>query len=308
MQRGIRFFYYGLGLCFALMIAGGAANAQTLPLPSHGNDIVGKIQTYITQPGDDIPKIAQHFEVTYTGLLEANPEVDPSNLKPGTALVIPSAYVLPNVPRKGIVVNVAELRLYYFPPHQKVVMTYPIGIGVQDWGTPLGEMKIIQKKEKPTWHIPPAVHAELAAKGFILPNQIPPGPDNPLGDYMMRLSQPTYLIHGVVDPSTVGRRSSSGCIRMYPEDIEQLFSLTKVGTPVRIINEPYKAGWFNGKLYVESHMPLQEDQAQYSVDKGLIVATVNDVLAKRDVTVDWDKIFLLSNEHLGLPESVGVTS
>lgn len=282
-----------------------ATLAATFPLPPKGDDIIGQVQTTVVQQGDNFPKIAQRFNVTYTGLMEANPNVDPAQPQPGTVLIIPSQYILPDVPHKGIVVNVAELRLYYFPAGQNEVMTYPIGIGIQNWETPLGLMKIVEKQKDPTWYVPPDIKKELWARGFHVPNQIPAGPDNPLGDYMMRLSNWTYLIHGVVDPSTVGRRSSSGCMRMYPENIQELFNAVPMGTQVRIINQPYKVGWEDGNLFMEAHLPLQEQQIADGDDKTPIVSAINDAVKKRTVNINWDKAFVLVRQHMGLPEQIG---
>lgn len=279
--------------------------ATMFPLPNGNNDIVGQIQTIVARSGDNFASIAQHFNVTYAGLVEANPGVNPNTPRPGTVLIIPSAYILPNTPRRGVVINLAELRLYYYPKHEKVVYTYPIGIGVEGWNIQPGTFKVVQKQKDPTWYVPPAVHEELKEKGFDLPWSVPPGPDNPLGGYMLRLSARTYLIHGCVDPTTIGRRSSSGCFRMYPENIAEVFNRVPVGTSVRIINEPYKLGWANGKLYLEAHLPLQEQQVTQGNDLSPIVAAVNNVIKNKSVDVNWDRAFALSQQAMGLPEEIG---
>lgn len=279
--------------------------ATMFSLPKAGNDIVGNIQTIEVQPGDNFASIAQQYNVTYTGLLEANPNVNPQKPRPGTELIIPSAYVLPHVPRKGIVINLAELRLYYFPKNERVVYTYPVGIGIEGWNIKPGTFKIVQKQKDPTWYIPPAVHEELKEKGFDLPWSIPAGPDNPLGGYMLRLSAWTYLIHGCVDPTTIGRRSSSGCFRLYPENISTLFAMVPVGTPVRIIDEPYKAGWEKGKLYLEAHVPLQEQQVAAADETTILTDAINNVIGKRNANIQWDLVSSLAKEGTGLPEEIG---
>ena len=281
------------------------AFASMFPLPKPGSDVVGEVQTAIVQSGDNFPKIAEKYNVTYTGLTEANPNVNPDKPARGTVLIIPSAYVLPHVPRKGIVINLAELRLYYFPKNQNVVYTFPVGIGVEGWNIDPGAFKIVQKQKDPTWYVPPAVHEELLQKGFDLPSSIPPGPDNPLGGYMMRLSKWTYLIHGVVDPSTVGRRSSSGCFRMYPENIQALFAMVPVGTPVRIIDNPYKVGWDNGQLVLEAHVPLQEQQVAVTDDNNPLISAINKVVGKNPATIEWNQAFALAKQAMGLPEQIG---
>lgn len=279
--------------------------AAMFALPQKGNDIVGGIQTAIVQRGDNFPAIAQRYGVTYTGLVEANPGVNPQRPKAGSEVIIPSAYILPDVKRQGIVINHAELRLYYYPPHENVVYTFPVGIGVEGWLVPQGKMKIIQKEKNPTWYITPAVREELAHKGFNLPPSIGPGPDNPLGDYAMRLTDRTYLIHGVQDPTTVGRRSSSGCIRMYPDDIKQLFSMVPVGTPVTIISQPYKLGWNNGKLFLEAHLPLQEQQIADSNDFSPLVNSIEKMVGNVPAEIHWDHAFSLAKQAMGLPEQIG---
>lgn len=279
--------------------------AAMFPLPRAGNDIIGQVQTAIAQSGDNFATIAERYNVTFAGLMEANPNINPQKPAPGTVLIIPSAYVLPNAPRKGIIINLAELRLYYFPKGQKIVYTYPVGIGIEGWNIQPGQFKIVEKQKDPTWYIPPAVHEELKEKGFDLPNSIPPGPDNPLGKYMMRLSQWTYLIHGCVDPSTIGRRSSSGCFRMYPENIEQLFAMVPVGTPVRVIDDPYKIGWQNGQLFMEAHLPLQEQQMVSNGDMSPVVNAINEVIGNKSANIQWDRAFALAKQSTGVPEQIG---
>jgi L,D-transpeptidase ErfK/SrfK len=290
---------------FFLLVCSNTLFAAVWELPTKGNDIVGHAQTATVQRGDNFPAIAQRYGVTYTGLVEANPGVDPQRPKTGTELTIPSTYILPNAPRQGIVINHAELRLYYYPPHQNVVYTYPVGIGVEGWLVPQGKMKIIQKEKNPTWYITPAVREELAKKGFNLPPSIGPGPDNPLGDYAMRLTDRTYLIHGVQDPTTVGRRSSSGCIRMYPDDIKALFSMVPLGTPVTIVNEPYKLGWQDGKLFLEAHLPLQEQQIADANDLTSLVNAINKTVGNVQAEIHWNHAFALARQAMGLPEQIG---
>lgn len=290
-----------------LLLVSSSILASEFPLPPKGTDIVGHVQSAIVQQGDNFALIAQKYNVTYTGLVEANPNVDPAKPAPGTVLVIPSAYVLPNVPHKGIIINLAELRLYYFPKHENVVYTYPIGIGIEGWNIEPGPSKIVQKQKDPTWYPPPAVREELTQKGFDIPASIPAGPDNPLGGYMLRLSHWTYLIHGCVDPSTIGRRSSSGCFRMYPNDIEAVFNMVPVGTPVNIINEPYKIGWHGKKLYMEAHLPLQESQMASNGDMSEVVTAINAKVGKKPANIHWDHAFTLAKQTTGVPEKIGGT-
>ena len=292
-------------LIISMLFWSQALLADVFPLPAKGNDIIGELQMVKVQSGDDFPKIAQRYNVTYTGLVEANPGVNPTRPRSGSEIIIPSTYILPNVPRQGIVINQAELRLYYFPKNQNIVYTYPVGIGVEGWLVPQGNMKIVQKEKNPTWYVTPAVRAELARKGFDIPPSIGPGPDNPLGDYAMRLTDRTYLIHGVQDPTTVGRRSSSGCIRMYPENIKELFSMVPVGTPVHIINEPYKLGWQNNKLYLEAHLPLQEQQIADAGDYTKLIDSINKIIGNKPAEIHWNHALSLAKNGIGIPQQIG---
>ncbi len=187
-------------------------------------------------------------------MLAANPGVDPWS-PAGRRLTIPSLYILPDAPRVGVVLNLAERRLYYFPPGGKSVQTYPIGIGAIGFTTPLSTTRVVRKEPNPTWVPPPSIRAEEPD----LPAVVGPGPENPLGDYALRLGWNNYLIHGTNKPDGVGRNVSHGCIHLYPEDIERLFNAVAVGTPVRAIEQPAAAAWIGIGLYVEAHP--SKDQA-----------------------------------------------
>lgn len=226
---------------------------------NQGSDIVGQVQTATALSGEDFHDIGQRFDVGYYELVEANPGVNPNHPGAGTAIIIPTQFILPNGPRKGIVINLAELRLYYFHKGQNLVTTHPIGIGRRDWETPLGSGKVIEKTKNPSWRPPDSIRAWYDENDMYLPQVVYPGPKNPLGKYAMRLSIPGYLIHGTNMPRGIGIRSSSGCIRMHPEDIESLFYKVSIGDPIRIINQPYKIGKHNNQVYAEWHQPLSGD-------------------------------------------------
>ncbi len=249
----------------ALAAVSTAASALTFPLQP-GQDIVGHVQTITVGQDINITHIAQQYDVGYYQLVEANQGKDINHLQTGDQLTIPTQYIIPNVPRRGIVINQAEMRLFYFPPNKHEVVTYPVGIGRAGWNTPVTVAKIIEKKAHPTWFVPQSIQRDLALQGIQSPKSIPAGPGNPLGPYMLRLSMPTYLIHGSNDASTVGRRSSSGCIHLYNPDITALFAAVPVGTRVNIINNPYLFGFKNNQLYLEAHSPI---------DKGVGVPITN---------------------------------
>ncbi len=277
------------------------------PLPTGGSDVFGKIQVASVQPNDTFTDIARQYDVGYFELVEANPEVNPDKLVPGTVLIIPTQHVLPQVPHDGIIINLASMRLYFFPKGKNYFYTYPIGIGKEDWGTPLGVLRIIEKIKNPVWVVPKSVMTYRKEQGDPLPEMVPSGPDNPLGYFALRLSKPTYLIHGTNDDDSVGRRSSAGCIHLYPKDIEQLFRMTSINTRVLIINQPYVAGWGDGKLLIEAHLPLQEDREALVDTKAVVTALVSSLLANdnMDQEVHWDKAAEILKEHTGIPTIIG---
>ncbi len=203
---------------------------------------------------------------------------------------MPRRYILPDAPWKGIVLNLPEMRLYYFPEStggaEPAVVTHPISIGRQDWQTPLGETTIVSKVKNPAWYPPASVRAEHAADGDPLPAVVPPGPDNPLGGYAMRLGLPGYLIHGTNKPYGVGMRVSHGCIRMYPEDIVSMYSQVPGNTTVRIINQPVKTGWLDGELYLEVHPPLEEDVELARELEDIAFRQVHQAIGQRAASLD----------------------
>lgn len=226
------------------------------------DDLVGAIEEITAARDDTLIDLARRHGLGYEEIVSANPGVDPWLPGAGTVIRLPLRRVLPNAPREGIVVNLPEHRLYYYPPAGKdeprTVITYPVAIGKMDWSTPLGSTRVVQKVKDPAWYPPESVRREHAAKGDILPAVVPAGPDNPLGAYMMRLGIPggAYLIHGTNRPAGVGMQATHGCMRLYPEHIEALYGVVPMGTPVRIVNQPQKTGWSGGRLYVEVHKPL----------------------------------------------------
>lgn len=253
-----------LSLLAALSAQHGAW-AVDYPLPPANSRIIGQNQFWTVQEGDrNLQAIARHFDTAAMLILEANDTLAPVEPKPGTQVLIPSQMLLPDAPREGIVVNLAELRLYYFPPGQNLVQVYPLGIGQLGLETPEMTTRIGQKIPNPTWTPTAGIRARSLEKGIKLPPVIPAGPNNPLGRYALRLAYGNgeYLIHGTNAPDSVGLRVSSGCMRMNAADIQALFNQVKSGTPVRIINQPVKfAVEPDGRRYVEVHRPLSQDES-----------------------------------------------
>ncbi|TXL14126.1 hypothetical protein BMR05_08695 [Methylococcaceae bacterium HT4] len=257
----------------------------------------------IASKDEDLLDIARRFDLGQNEIIRLNPDVDRWLPKAGAQIQLQSERLLPDAPRSGLVLNLPEFRLYYFPePGSKEpssVITHPISIGRQDWDTPLGQTSIIAKKENPTWTPPESIKKEHAAKGDPLPDVVPAGPNNPLGLYAMRLGIPGYLIHSTNKPYGVGMRVSHGCIRMYPEDIDTLFPLITVGTPVSIVNQAVKVAWAGDSLYIEVHPPLENHQTDNLLDIALdlIEQANNGVLPILDGSALNDAL----TERKGLP-------
>ena len=284
------------------------ALAVSYPLPAVGSTVVGENYIVRAQLNDTLGSIGIKHGVGYYEMLEANPHLKDNFLFIDERVTVPSRFILPAVAPQGIVINLDELRLYYYPPGKNEVVTFPVGIGREGWSTPVGKMSIIQKKTDPTWYVPESIRAWRAEQGVILPKTVPPGPANPLGRHMMRLSQPSYLLHGTNDPSGVGRRASSGCIRMYPTDIESLYNLVDVKTPVTIISQPYKAGWQGDKLYVESHLPLQENKALYADQLSALKQVIATATKDKMAYINWQVAEAVVKEEIGVPMLIGGTN
>ena len=233
------------------------ADALTFTLTQEGN-IVGNIQTAVVQHGESLSDIGKKFDIGVYEMIEANPRLDPWNPLAGEKVIIPTQFILPAGKRQGIVINLAEMRLYYYHPNTNLVTTHPIGIGRKGWVTPLLDTKVTHKQYNPTWRPPISIIREHANKGDPLPNVVPPGPHNPLGEFAIYLSASGYLIHGTNRPGGIGLRTTSGCIRLFPEDIKSLYNQISIGTIVKIIHEPYKIGIHNNQLYIEAHEPLSD--------------------------------------------------
>lgn len=230
--------------------------AQRFLLPPQGENVVGALQTVVVPEHKTLLDLAQYYHVGYNEIRAANPEVDPWVPLVGTEIVIPTQYILPDALWTGIVINLAEMRLYYFPPpekKQRFVDTFPIGIGRSNWPTPLGLTKVVRKVPQPTWYVPKSIYQEHLLNGDPIKHVVPPGPDNPLGQFALQLEKPGYLIHGTNKPYGIGMQVTHGCIRLSPEDIAELYQKIPVGTPVRVVNQPFKVGLRLGRVFLEVH-------------------------------------------------------
>lgn len=287
------------------------AGGTEFVLPTNGDNVVGSIAATVAEHEDTLLDIGRRYGVGYEEIIAANPGVDPWLPGAGTEILIPSRFILPDAPREGIVVNLPEHRLYYFPPAKagepRVVRTYPISTGKMDWKTPLGVTKVVSKQERPNWYPPQSVRLEHEAKGDPLPPFIPPGPDNPLGEYAMRLGIPggSYLIHGTNRPAGVGMQVTHGCIRMYPEDIAEFFQRIPVNTKVNLIDQTTKVGWYRGTLYVERQAPLEGTNDPSHMDPAELVRLVNAAAASRPTEVDWDAAKRAFEQATSVPAPAG---
>jgi L,D-transpeptidase ErfK/SrfK len=276
--------------------------------------IIGAVQRVRTTKDDTLTDIARRFNVGYDEIIRANPKVDPWLPGDGTIVILPTRFILPNVPHEGLVINVAAMRTFYFLPHKagepEVVITHPIGIGKVGWATPEGVTKVTRKQKDPIWRVPESVIKEHHDEGREeLGHVYGPGPDNPLGHYAFYLEWPSYLIHGTNKPAGVGLRSSHGCIRLYPEDVEQFFGMVPVGTQVRVVNQPFLFGWQDGHLYVQAYDVLEDDARDWkNAERKLLTkslaAKLRKELAAAGAEVDWSLVSTLVHSPRGVPVSI----
>ncbi|MGC3871954.1 L,D-transpeptidase family protein [Halomonas sp. GXIMD04776] len=271
------------------------------------SDVIGQVQTTTARHDDTLIDIGRRYGIGYEEMRRANPEVSVWLPGEGTEIVIPTHFILPPGPREGIVVNVAEMRLYYYPPTKEgeapEVETYPVSVGRMDWKTPLGETTITAKAKDPAWYPPASIIKEHAEEGRPLGRVVPPGPDNPLGRHALRLNIPGYLIHGTNRPGGVGMRVTHGCIRMLPEDIDSLFSRLPVGTKVRLINSPLKVGWSqSGILHVQAYPSMEEsdDTSIKRIDEAF--TAVSNVVKGQQYPVDFARLKRVTENATGMTE------
>lgn len=299
-----------VAVCFLIFLLPWCASAETFELPPSEFDLVGTVYRVQALHEDTLLDVARRHDIGQEQIVRANPDVDRWLPGAGTTVTIPARRILPPMPRQGLVLNLPEMRLYYYPepePGQpREVQTYPVSVGRMDWATPLGETRLVAKQKDPPWRPPVSIREEHAAAGDPLPAVVPPGPDNPLGRFALRLGIPGYLIHGTNKVYGVGMRVSHGCIRMLPEDIEKLYPQVDIGTPVRIINEPAKVGWYGGELYLEIHPPLEEDQAGRDALLQTSMTLIDDALFSRPAVLDERALEQAITRQSGMP--VAITS
>jgi L,D-transpeptidase ErfK/SrfK len=306
----------GRGFASILLLALGCAQqaaATTYPMATDHDTVVGEDQTVVTVYEDTLYDLAAKFSLGSEELIRVNPGIDPWLPGAGKTLVVPGRHILPPGPREGIVVNLPEHRLYFYPKPKRPggpreVITYPVSIGKMDWRTPLGVTHVISKQKDPTWFPPASVRKEHAENGDPLPATVPPGPDNPLGAYAMRLAagNGTYLIHGTNNPIAVGLAVTHGCIRMYPDDVAALYPLIPVGTPVRLINDPVKVAWVDGELLLEAHPPVDAQGQSFEPDLDQFSDLLRAEVGDTTVAIHWDYAREVLQKADGVIATVGL--
>lgn len=286
-----------------LLLIGMPASGLTFNLSPKG-DIVGKVQTAYVRKGENLADIGRRFDIGVYEMLEANPHIDPWEPETGSAVIIPTRFILPPGPKEGLVLNLAEMRMYFYHKNADKVSTFPMGIGRVGWLTPMGSTKVISKAKNPTWYPPKSIRANYERLGKYLPSKVPPGPNNPLGNFAMRLGWTSILIHGTNQPGGVGVRSSNGCIRMLPEDIDFLFYQMGIGTKVTVINQPYKVASFDGELYMEAHDPLTDEYYVEQATEEDNLVNIIEGAAHHHANITWEGAELAARQALGYPVKI----
>jgi L,D-transpeptidase ErfK/SrfK len=300
------------GILLLLGCLSGPAGATVYELPENGAAVFGTDERIKSTYQDTLLDIARRYSLGYEEIIRANPHVDMWLPGEGTDILLPGRRILPPGPHEGIVVNLPEHRIYYFPKPKKgekpVVITYPVSIGKMDWSTPLGQTLVISKQKHPAWYPPESVRKEHIANGDPLPKVVPAGPDNPLGDYAMRLAVGggSYMLHGTNNPMAVGMAITHGCIRMYPEDVAALFPLVPVGTKVWLINDPVKVAYVDGELLLEAHPPVDSEGQTTEPNLELLSQQLDKAVGNDTAAIHWDLARDTLQAANGIPAVVGL--
>jgi len=289
----------------------GIAHAQWYLLPAGGGDLVGQIETLTIDTEETLADVALEHDIGHQEIRNANPTVEFWLPPVGAKVILPKRHILPRARREGIVLNVPEMRLYYFrhactPDADCMVITHPVSIGRMDWKTPLGTTHVISKMPNPSWRPPQSIRKEAAAEGKYLPAVVPPGPNNPLGAYALYLGLPGYRIHGTNRPYGVGIRATHGCVRLYPKDIESLYKDVSVGTEVQIVSQPVKFGWEGNTLFMEVHPPLEEDVQGKTHLKDIAWDQLQEIVRERPLKLNEGEYQRALQEMSGIPVAIAL--
>jgi len=267
--------------------------------------VIGQINTVNIESDDSLPLFARHFNLGFDEITLANPNIDPWVPESNSPITLPTQFILPDSSKKGLVLNLAAKRLFYFPENNTAeLMTFPIGIGRKGWLTPIGTTKIIAKKEHPQWVVPQSILIEHAKKGDPLPKVVAAGPNNPLGDYAIRLGIPGYLIHSTNKPYGVGMAVSHGCIRLYPENMEILFNQAKTNMPVKILNQPFLIGWNKQQLFIQVYPTSNRSLIRYKKQLVQFKRKLRAIERQSKRTIAWNKVTTAISKKNGIAVSI----
>ncbi|RUO27038.1 hypothetical protein CWE09_10190 [Aliidiomarina minuta] len=294
---------FGFSLIFIFSFSLTAQDNNKFAWPAEGSSVIGNIQSTTVEEGETLLDIAERYGLGYNEIVAANRDLDPWIPEVGAKVTLPTQFILPTAPMEGIVVNLAEYRLYYFMPEKNLIYTYPIGIGQGNTPTPIGRMEINARMANPTWYPPASIRQRWQDQGKEVRRQIPAGPDNPLGPYAINLSKAGYLIHGTNQRFGIGTRASAGCIRMNNQDIQALVEMTYIGVPVNIIEQPIKTGWSGKNILIEAHRPVSvTDNAVAHKD---MVTMLVELRARHKLPpIDWTLVDKAFNRKDGIPFAV----
>ncbi len=297
----------GLALSFVLFTTSLNTFATAYRLPPANEAVVGSREYTHVGMSDTVASIAQKYDVGYNALVNSNPQLNLEKPLPyGASMQIPTEHLLPSQTREGIVVNLPEMRMYYYPKNTNEVYTYPIGIGKIGKTIPIEYTSITKKVKDPSWIPPEDIREFNLAQGVILPQVMPAGPDNPLGPYAIYMRIPTFLIHSTIFPESIGKRASFGCLRMYEKDIFHFFPSIEPGIPVAIVNYPVKLGWQHNQLVMEAYMPLEEHSGNFDANLPGMVHSIHTATKDQPTIVDWQAVSYLAKERDGLPHPIAI--
>lgn len=286
-------------LAASVLAAVPAVQAASYRLPDNGDSVVGAVTRLKLTYEDTLAAVAERYGIGYREIVDANPGVDPWLPGAGTTIELPTLYVLPSAPRDGLVINVAEYRLYYYPKDSNRVITYPVGVGRSEFRTPVIRTQTVTRIENPSWTPTASARREHAEMGDILPAVVQPGPDNPLGELAIQLKEPGYFIHGTNKPFGVGQKVSHGCIRLHNEHILTLAELVPNGTPVYIVNEPIKVGVRYEEVYLEGHKDLYDEP-----DLASLKEIVKEKSGEYAAGLDWQRVAEVLDDLNGIPVKI----
>ncbi len=283
-------------LTILLGVAAMSAHASKFILPEPNDGLVGEPVALQVTYADRFSSLAIKYDLGFEEMRDANPGLDPWIPGEGARVVLPTQFMLPPGPRRGVIINLPEYRLYYYPKNAGTVMTFPIGIGRVGFQTPSATTKVVAKIINPAWYPTKSARLEHAEMGDDLPSVVPPGPDNPLGHLAIQLGLPGYFVHGTNKPAGVGQRVSHGCVRLYPNDIQSLSDAVPIGTDVHIVNVPVKVAWHQGTLWMEAHPPLEGEP-----DMARMTQIINAAIDGTDVVIDWTRAEEMARAPTGMP-------